>query len=156
MKRFILGAAVLSLFAADVAAAQTTVRENRHGDTVVTRQNRNGTTTKRVYQDGSRQDRRYERATGGRQFTYGGRRYNQVRGSRWIAPRGWTYRRYSIGASLPLFFLAATYYVDPFAYGINYVPRARYGQRWIRVGNDLYLVNRNGRIVQVVPDVFYY
>ena len=61
----------------------------------------------------------------------------------------------AIGASLPSFFLATSYYVDPLRYGVR-VPAAGSNRRWIRVGDDLYLVNMRGRVIQVVPNVFYY
>ncbi|HEX8232695.1 MAG TPA: RcnB family protein [Caulobacteraceae bacterium] len=158
MKKLLLGAAALGLLAADVAAAQTTVRTDRQGDTRVITRQRDGDRVVREYQrDGDvvvrkngnvvrRNDRRYY---------YGGRAYTAVRGPRWVAPRGWAYRRYAIGTSLPGFFLSTSYYVDPVRFGLRVGP-AGYGRRWVRVGNDLYLVNARGRVFQVVPNVFYY
>jgi Ni/Co efflux regulator RcnB len=153
MKKFLLAAAAFSLFAADAAMAQssTTVHRDRQGDTRVVTKKPNGDKVVREYQrDGDvrvvRSDRRYN---------YGGKYYDAVRAPRWVAPRGWSYRRYAIGASLPAFFLATSYYVDPMRYGLR-VPAAGSNRRWIRVGDDLYLVNMRGRVIQVVPNVFYY
>ncbi len=56
---------------------------------------------------------------------------------------------------VPRLFLSGGYAVDPFAFGIRVRPAHR-GYRWIRVRDDLLLVNwRTGRVVEVVPDVFY-
>ncbi len=65
-------------------------------------------------------------------------------------PRGYRYRRWSVGLILPSLFLSSAYYFNNYAtYGIYPPPP---GYRWIRYGPDLLLVNtRNGRI----EDVFY-
>ena len=136
MKTLLLAASALSLLAADAAVAQTTVRVQRDGDTkVVTHTPGGGKIVRR--------------------YNYDGRHYDAVRGPRWVAPRNWTYRRYSVGASLPTFFLGANYIVDPRRYGLR-VPVAGANRHWVRVGDDLYLVNRRGRVIRIVPNVFYY
>lgn len=159
MKKLLLGAAAMGLLAADVAAAQqTTVRTDRQGDTRVITRQRDGDRVVREYQrDGDVVKRRNGQVVqrNNRRYSYGGQYYNAVRAPRWVAPRGWTYRRYAIGATLPTFFLGSTYYVDPMRFGLRVGP-AGSGRRWVRVGDDLYLVNARGRVFQVVPNVFYY
>jgi Ni/Co efflux regulator RcnB len=158
MKMLALSAAALSLLAADVAAAQTTVRTDRQGDTKVITRQRDGDRVVREYQrDGDVVVRKNGQVVrrNDRRFYYGGQYYSAVRGPRWVAPRGWTYRRYAVGATLPAFFLSTTYYVDPLRFGLRIGP-AGAGRRWIRVGDDLYLVNARGRVIRVVPNVFYY
>jgi Ni/Co efflux regulator RcnB len=136
MKKLLLGAAaLLALGSAEVASAQTVVRQGPHQTTVITRQ-----------PDGDRVVHKY---------TYGGRQYDRVRGSRWIAPRGWVNRRYTVGAFVPNYFLGGAYYVDPLRMGLRVRP-AGANRHWIRVGDDLYLVNNRGRVIETVPNVFYY
>jgi Ni/Co efflux regulator RcnB len=136
MKTLLLAASALSLLAADATMAQTVVRHAPNGDTKVVTHRPNGSTVVRRYR-------------------YGGRYYNAVRAPRWVAPRGWAYRRYGIGAYLPNYFLGSSYYVNPVTFGLRVRP-AGANRHWIRVGDDLYLVNNRGRVIQVVPNVFYY
>ena len=155
MKTFLLGATAFGLLAADVAAAQTTVRTDRQGDTKVITRQKDGDRVVREYQRDGDVVKRKNGQVVSRRYSYGGRQYNAVRGPRWVGPRGWTYRRYAVGASLPTFFLASTYYVDPLRFGLRVGP-AGPNRRWVRVGDDLYLINARGRVIQVVPNVFYY
>ena len=134
MKKLLMGVAALSLLAAGAAEAQTVVKQGPHGTTVV------------------HKDRYGDRTV--TKFKYRGRTWNRVRGPAWTAPAGYAYRRYTVGAYLPAPFLSAGFYVDPIGIGIN-LPVAGYGKHWVRVGNDLYLVNGRGRILEVVPDVYY-
>ena len=91
---------------------------------------------------------------GGR-FSYRGRQFNRVRGPTWAPPRGWSSRRYVVGAYLPRSFLSDAYVINPFAFGLG-VRAAPVGYHWVRVGDDLYLVSwTTGRVAEVVPDVFY-
>ncbi|MGZ8363234.1 MAG: hypothetical protein ACXWVJ_02970 [Caulobacteraceae bacterium] len=161
MKTLAFGVAALGLLTADIAAAQT-VHTNRQGETVVKHRQKDGDVVKRTYErDGDRVRTVNGRVTGvnkagpGRYYTYGGRRYTAVRAPRWNAPRNWSYRRYAIGAYLPGFFLSSSYYVNPYTFGIRVGP-AGYGRRWVRVGDDLYLVNGRGRVFQVIHGAFYY
>lgn len=68
-------------------------------------------------------------------------------------PRGYHYRRWTIGLILPHLFLSSAYYFDNYAtYGFGPPPR---GYRWVRYGPDLLLVNvRTGRIADVVYGAF--
>ena len=69
-------------------------------------------------------------------------------------PRGYSYRRWSIGSMLPRVFLGSGYYFDGYSsFGVGAPPR---GFRWVRYGSDLLLVNvRTGRIARVVRGAFY-
>lgn len=69
-------------------------------------------------------------------------------------PRGYSYRRWSIGLLLPSIFLGSNYYYNGYsAVGVGAPP---YGFRWVRYGSDLLLVNkRTGRIARVVYGAFY-
>ena len=105
--------------------------------------------------DNRGQDRREANRFEHGRFQYRGHDYGRIRGPAWAPPSGWSSQRYSIGAYLPRMFLGTTYYVDPYALGVN-VRRAPNGARWVRVGDDLLLVSRRtGRVIEVVPDVFY-
>ena len=80
------------------------------------------------------------------------RRFRAARA--WIAPRGFTYRRFSLGERIPSVLLAADYFLADFSlYGLV-VPPA--GYVWVRDGTDAVLVDRyTGEVVQVEYDVFY-
>ena len=134
MKKLLMGVAALSLLTAGAASAETVVKKGPNQTTVV------------------HKDRFGDRTVS--KFSYKGRSWNRVRGPAWNAPRGWNYRRYTVGAYLPGTFLAPTFYVNPTGFGLA-LPVAGYGKHWVRVGNDLYLVNARGRIIEVVPDVYY-
>jgi Ni/Co efflux regulator RcnB len=134
MKKHLMGVAALSLLTAGAASAETIVKHGPNQTTVV------------------HKDRYGDKTVS--KFSYKGRHWNRVRGPGWVAPPGYAYRRYSVGAYLPAPFLSASFYVDPVGIGIG-LPVAGYGKHWVRVGNDLYLVNGRGRIIEVVPDVYY-
>ena len=72
----------------------------------------------------------------------------------WIAPRGFTYRRFTLGERVPSVLLAATYFLTNYAlYGLAPPPA---GYIWIREGSDAVLVDRyTGEVVQVEYDIFY-
>ena len=72
----------------------------------------------------------------------------------WQYPRGYSYRRWTIGLLLPHLFLSQSYYFDDYAtYGFGPPP---YGCRWVRYGPDLLLVDvRTGRIRDVIYGAFY-
>ncbi|MDH7640793.1 RcnB family protein [Sphingomonas oryzagri] len=72
----------------------------------------------------------------------------------WQYPRGYSYRRWTIGLLLPHLFLSSRYYFDDYAnYGFGPPP---YGCRWVRYGPDLLLVDvRTGRIRDVIYGAFY-
>ena len=72
----------------------------------------------------------------------------------WIAPRGFTFRRFSLGERVPSVLLAATYFLMDYSlYGLEPPPP---GYVWVRDGTDAVLVDRyTGEVVQVEYDVFY-
>ena len=80
--------------------------------------------------------------------------FRPIRGPRWRYPPGYRYRRWAVGAVLPAFFLAPTYYYDDYwRMGLGGPP---WGYRWVRYGPDLLLVEmRSGRIVDVIYGAFY-
>jgi Ni/Co efflux regulator RcnB len=72
--------------------------------------------------------------------------------SRYHAPAGYRYARYSYGTRLPRNYWGNSYYVDYQPYGLSAPPM---GYRWNRVGNDVYLVStRDGLIAQAVYSLF--
>ena len=74
-------------------------------------------------------------------------------GPRYVAPVGYRYSRYSVGAMLPRTYYGDPYYVD---YQTYYLPPPPAGYRWNRVGNDVYLVEtNNGLIAEVVYSLFH-
>ena len=68
----------------------------------------------------------------------------------WRYPRGYRYRRWSIGLLLPALFLSSTYYFDDY-YDLGVGPPPP-GYRWVRYGPDLLLVQIGTRRV---ADVIY-
>lgn len=69
-------------------------------------------------------------------------------------PRGYHYRRWSIGLILPSIFLSNYYYFNDWAALGAYPPPP--GYVWVRYGPDLLLVNRyDGRIRDVIYGAFY-
>jgi Ni/Co efflux regulator RcnB len=73
-------------------------------------------------------------------------------GSRYVAPRGYSYTRYAYGSRLPTGYWGNNYYVDYQPYGLAQPPS---GYRWNRVGNDVYMVStRNGLIAEAVYSLF--
>ena len=80
------------------------------------------------------------------------RRYRATQA--WVAPSGFTYRRFSLDERVPTGLLAASFFLSNFgSYGLVSPP---YGYVWVRDGTDALLVNRyNGRVVQVQYGLFY-
>jgi Ni/Co efflux regulator RcnB len=72
----------------------------------------------------------------------------------WTPPRGFSYRRFSLGERVPSILLAADYFLsDYFDYGLTPPPP---GYVWVRDGTDAVLVDQStGEVVQVEYDVFY-
>ncbi len=72
----------------------------------------------------------------------------------WVAPRGFSYRRFSLGERIPGVLLAADFFLTSFAlYGLEAPPD---GYVWVRDGTDAVLVDREtGEVVQVQYDAFY-
>ncbi len=80
------------------------------------------------------------------------RRYRIARA--WVAPRGFTYRRFGLGERVPTSLLAASFFLSDFgAYGLQSPP---YGYVWVRDGADAVLVDRaTGEVVQAQYGLFY-
>ena len=91
---------------------------------------------------------------GGPGFGGGGfHRPPSYRPSPYRYPRGYGYRRWSIGSILPSILFGSSYYFNDYAQFGLYAPS--YGYRWVRYGPDLVLVNtRNGHIRDVRYGVF--
>ncbi|HEX3422952.1 MAG TPA: RcnB family protein [Sphingomicrobium sp.] len=69
-------------------------------------------------------------------------------------PRGYSYRRWGIGAILPHIFLSNYYYWNDWS-ALGLLPPPP-GYVWVRYGPDLLLVNRyTGRISDVIYGAFY-
>jgi Ni/Co efflux regulator RcnB len=76
-----------------------------------------------------------------------------VRAPRFVYPRGYGYRRWSVGAILPLLFLNDQYYVD---WDYRGLPPPGPGEEWVRYGPDAVLVDiYSGRVLDIVYGVFY-
>lgn len=108
--------------------------------------------------DGNRDNRNggWDRSRrGGSTFQWRGRSYqrHRVPAYRW-AP-GFSYQRWGVGSILPRLLFQNDYIVrDYWAYDLPPPPPGTY---YLRVDMDLYIVAyRSGRVVDVIPDVFYY
>ncbi|QJR01661.1 hypothetical protein HH800_05290 [Sphingobium yanoikuyae] len=80
--------------------------------------------------------------------------FRPIHGPAFRYPRGYSYRRWTVGLFLPaIFFSTAYYYDDYWRMGLGAPP---YGYRWIRYGPDMLLVDvRSRRVVDVVYGAFY-
>ena len=80
--------------------------------------------------------------------------FRPVHGPSFRYPRGYRYRRWSIGALLPAIFLSTGYYYNSWdRLGVGAPPP---GYRWVRYGPDLLLVQRRtGRVVDVIYGALY-
>lgn len=83
-----------------------------------------------------------------------GRWVNRIRGPRFVWPRGYHYRHWSVGYRLPAAFLAAQFFYSDFvSLGLQPPPP---GYQWVRFGPDLFLVDmRTGDIIDAAYGVFY-
>jgi Nickel/cobalt transporter regulator len=89
----------------------------------------------------------------GHQFYHRGAYFGRIHGPAFVYPHGWGYRRWGIGVTFPLLFLAPNYYYNDWAaLGLQAPPP---GYVWVRYGPDLVLVNTTTRVVEdVVYGVF--
>jgi Ni/Co efflux regulator RcnB len=79
--------------------------------------------------------------------------FRPIRGPAFRYPRGYAYRRWTIGLLLPSLFLSSTYYYNNYA-ALGVGPPAP-GYRWVRYGPDLLMVDqRTGRIGDVIYGAF--
>lgn len=82
---------------------------------------------------------------------WSGHRYRAP--SRYYHPRGYSSRSWRVGWSVPLVYLAASYFVDYRPYGLAAPP---YGCSWIRIDGDVLLVdNLTGEIVDILYGFYY-
>lgn len=80
--------------------------------------------------------------------------FHRIRVGAFRYPRGYSYRRWAIGAVLPHIFLSNYYYWNDWA-ALGLLPPPP-GFVWVRYGPDLLLVNRyTGRIADVIYGAFY-
>ena len=82
------------------------------------------------------------------------RYYGRIQGPAFVYPRGWAYRRWTIGTRLPpVLFAPAYFYPGWAALGLGAAPP---GYAWVRYGPDLLEVNLiSGEVEDVVYGVFY-
>lgn len=75
------------------------------------------------------------------------------RGGGYVGPRaGWRYRPVGVGYRFEPAYYGQRYWVDPVRYRL---PPAVGGQRWVRYGNDVVLVDvRSGRVMNVYGGFF--
>jgi Ni/Co efflux regulator RcnB len=80
--------------------------------------------------------------------------FKPIHGPQFRYPRGYAYRRWTIGLLLPTLFFSSTYYYDHYwNLGVGAPPP---GYRWVRYGPDLLLVDiRTRRIADVIQGAFY-
>jgi Ni/Co efflux regulator RcnB len=80
--------------------------------------------------------------------------FRPIQGRPFRYPSGYGYRRWGIGAALPLLFLSSAYYFNNYnEYGLYAPP---FGYRWVRYGPDLLLVQfGTGYIADAVYGAFY-
>jgi Ni/Co efflux regulator RcnB len=88
------------------------------------------------------------------QFYWRGKWIGRYHAPSYSYPRGYSYRYWRVGDSLPLLFLATQYFFDNYSQlGLETPPP---GYRWVRYGPDLLLVNtRSGSVEDVVYGAFY-
>ncbi len=79
---------------------------------------------------------------------------DRFRQGRYVAPRGWTYRQINPGYQLRPEWAGNRYWLNnPGNYGL---PGVRAGQRYVRYGNDLVLINaRTNRVIRVYRGFYY-
>ena len=72
----------------------------------------------------------------------------------WVAPRGFSYRRFGIGERIPALLLVSNYFLTDYTlYGLE-APDD--GYIWVRDGSDAVLVDQEtGEVVEVEYDIFY-
>jgi hypothetical protein len=80
--------------------------------------------------------------------------FRPIQGRPFRYPSGYGYRRWGIGAALPLLFLSSAFYFNDYAsYGVYPPP---YGYRWVRYGPDLLLVQLGtGYVADAIYGAFY-
>ena len=85
-------------------------------------------------------------------WSYHDKRADRVHGPAWVAPKGWIYNRYAQGDFMPSLLQSEAYFVDPASLGL---PPLAAGRHWVRAGAHLYLVAGHGKVLEMIPDVYY-
>ena len=78
---------------------------------------------------------------------------NDYRRPAYVGPRGYAYRPVDVGYRFAPTYYGRNYWVNDYARYRLSAPGA--GQRWIRYGNDVVLVDRGGRVVAVNRGFFW-
>lgn len=96
-------------------------------------------------------ERRARHARG--EYRYNGRNFKAMQGPSWHAPKGYrASQKWRRGQNLPNAYRNRAYVVDHHRHNLN---RPAAGYQWVRVNNNVYLVQaRNGMIAQIVWSVF--
>lgn len=100
-----------------------------------------------------RRDWRHDRRAWRRDWSHGwsGSRYRAH--NRYYHPRGYSLSRWHVGLLLPSAYYAPNYYIDYRPYGLSAPPL---GCQWIRVGNDVLLVDTyTGEVLDVLSSFWY-
>ena len=80
--------------------------------------------------------------------------FRPIQGRPFRYPSGYGYRRWGIGAALPLLFLSSAYYFSNYSQCGVYAPP--FGYRWVRYGPDLLLVQiGTGYVADAIYGAFY-
>jgi len=80
--------------------------------------------------------------------------FRPIRAGAYRYPNGWGYRRWGIGLVLPSILFGSAYYYSSWDSFGAYPPPP--GDRWVRYGPDLLLVNiRTGRVDDAIYGAFY-
>ncbi|MDR3500745.1 MAG: RcnB family protein [Parvibaculum sp.] len=150
MKHIFAAAVALSMLAAPAAMADQRPRNQPpmgQGSPYQGNQNQG-------YQNHGPQGQNQNRPAPKPQYSYNGRNYDAVHGPKWNAPKGYdAHRNWKRGQKLPYAYRDRGYVVDYRAYRLSQPPR---GYQWIRVNNNVYLVQQsNGLIAQIVLNMFY-
>jgi Ni/Co efflux regulator RcnB len=151
MKTIFASAIALSLLTGSAFAAQPAhpgqPQAQSHNQAQVHNQGQ-----KPQHQTGVKTVKHVEHAKG--EYRYNGKTYKAVKAPVWHAPRGYDARQsWHRGQALPAVFRDRAYVVDYRAYHLD---RPAAGYQWVRVNNNVYLVQANsGLIAQIVWSMFY-
>src|SRR5262245_38738815 len=147
MKRSLLLAAALSLTlpAFSMADARDNDDQGRGRGHEQQHGNRNARAEHGFKENRGFEKHGYQRVANGRKFKYKGRSYSAVYAPAFAYPRGYAYRHWTRGATLPAVFIAEPFFIDYAWIGLLPPPPA---YEWVRYGPDGLLVNiYDGRIV---------
>ena len=143
MRKLLLAALAATVVVPSVATAQS-AREVRHDRREVRRD---------VARGDYREARRDRRETREDWRDYRRTHRNVFTRPAFTWPRGYSYRRLSVGATLDRLFWGPQYRLNYGTYRLPYPGRNR---AWVRYGNDALLINtRNGRVITVYNNFFY-